>query len=599
MTGRSARQAGQARPQPRGHVSAAHRSADFPVVALGASAGALDTFRKFLDALPANNGMAFVLIQHLDPKHESLMVDLLTGNTPMKVLQAVDGMQLERDHAYLIPPGAYLAIRDGNLRLSKPLERHGARMPFDFFLRSLAEECGERAICAILSGTGTDGSLGLRAVKEKGGLVIVQDPEEAAFDGMPRSAILGGGADLVLVAAKMPQALVRYARQTYVKVDLANVRPSDTVQEAFAGIIDLLAAKTPHDFSLYKQGTLQRRIARRMAMAGIENGAHYLQVLRESSGERELLAKDLLINVTHFFRDPAAFDLLGEQIIPELVQRQPLDRPLRVWVPGCSTGEEAYSITMLFLEQIAAAKRNIKLQVFASDIDADCVAFARNGIYPESIEADVVPTRLARFFTKGEHSYQVVRELREAVVFTSQSLLADAPFSRLDLISCRNLLIYLGPEAQRKILSLFHFALHEDGVLFLGSSETVGSVSDRFEPISKKHRIYRHIGRSRPGEVEFPRGTKATGHVSASGLAPQTIPRRVGFGELSERALLEAYGPASVLINAKHEGLFYFGSVDRYLKVASGEGTRDVLAMAREGLRAKLRLAIQRVQQDN
>ena len=325
----------------------------------------------------------------------------------------------------------------------------------------------------------------------------------------------------------------------------------------------------------------------------------YLQVLREDSGERELLAKDLLINVTHFFRDPAAFDLLGEKIIPELVQRQTLDRPLRVWVPGCSTGEEAYSITMLFLEQIAAAKRNIKLQVFASDIDADCVAFARNGIYPESIEADVVPTRLARFFTKGEHSYQVVRELREALVFTNQSLLADAPFSRLDLISCRNLLIYLDPEAQRKILSLFHFALHGDGVLFLGSSETVGNVSDRFESISKKHRIYRHIGRSRPGEVEFPHGTKVAGRVLANNPTQQATSRRLGFGELSQRALLEAYAPASVLINAKHEGLYHFGAVDRYLKVVSGEGTRNVLAMARDGLRAKMRSAIQRAKQDH
>ena len=267
---------------------------------------------------------------------------------------------------------------------------------------------------------------------------------------------------------------------------------------------------------------------------------------------------------------------------------------MRVWVPGCSTGEEAYSIAMLFLEQIAAAKRNIKLQVFASDIDADCVAFARNGIYPESIEADVTPTRLARFFTKEDHSYQVVRELRETVVFTGQSLLADAPFSRLDLVSCRNLLIYLSPEAQRKILSLFHFALREGGVLFLGSSETVGSVSDRFEPISKKHRIYRHIGRSRPGEVEFPRGTSDTGRLPAKGTGTANGAPATGFGELSQRALLDAYAPASVLINAKHEGLYYFGSADRYLKVASGEGTRDVLAMARDGLRAKLRSAIQR-----
>ena len=470
MTGRSARQAGQARPLPRGHVLPKHSSFDFPVVALGASAGGLATFKKLFDALPTDNGMAFVLIQHLDPKHQSMMVDLLTGHTPMKVLQAADRMPLERDHVYLIPPGAYLAIRDGVLRLSKPLERHGARMPFDFFLRSLADECGERAICAILSGTGTDGSLGLKAVKEKGGLVIVQDPQEAAFDGMPRSAIGTGGADLVLTVAQIPQALARYSHQKYV----LGLRAPDEVQEAFADIIDLLAANSARDFSLYKRGTLQRRIERRMAMAGLESSAAYLQVLRKDSCERELLAKDLLINVTHFFRDPVAFDELGEKIIPELVQRQPLDRPLRIWVPGCSTGEEAYSITMLFLEQIAAAKRNVKLQVFASDIDADCVAFARNGVYPDSIEADVVPARLARFFTKEGHSYQVVRELREAVVFTGQCLLADAPFSRLDLISCRNVLIYLSPEAQGKILSLFHFALRPQGVLFLGSAEIGG-----------------------------------------------------------------------------------------------------------------------------
>ena len=598
MTGRSARQAGQARPQPRGQ-SPKPASIDFPVVALGASAGGLDTFKKLLDALSAGNGMAFVLIQHLDPKHQSLMVELLTGHTPMQVLQAVDRMPLKRDHVYLIPPGAYLAIRDGALRLSKPLERHGARMPFDFFLRSLAEDCGERAICAILSGTGTDGSLGLKAVKEKGGLVIVQDPQEAAFDGMPRSAIGTGSVDLVLPVEQIPQALVKYSRQKYVKDGGKGLQaPDDNVQAAFADIIDLLAATSSHDFSLYKRGTLARRTEQRMAMAGLESAADYLQVLRKDAGERELLAKDLLINVTHFFRDPAAFDELAEKVIPELVQRQPPDRPLRVWVPGCSTGEEAYSITMLFLEQIAAAQRNVKLQVFASDIDADCVAFARNGVYPDSIEADVAPARLARFFTKEGDSYQVVRELREAIVFTGQSLLADAPFSRLDLISCRNVLIYLSPEAQQKILSLFHFALRPQGVLFLGSAESAASVSAHFQPIGNKHRIYRHIGTSRPGEVEFPLGTRDAGRLLAKPLAQQTGLRRPAFIELAQRALLEAYAPASALVNDKHEGLYFFGPVDRYLKVASGEDTRDVFAMAREGLRAKLKSALQRTREE-
>ena len=281
MTGRKASQPGQARPQSDGPALPKLGSVDFPVVALGASAGGLDAFKKVLDALPGNSGMAFVLIQHLDPTHASLMVDLLAGHTPMKVLQATDGMALARDHVYLIPPGAYLAIDHDILRLSKPAQRHGARMPFDFFLRSLAEECGERAICVILSGTGTDGSLGLKAVKEKGGLVIVQDPGEAAFDGMPRSAIASGGADLVLTAAKIPKALGRYGLQTYVKVGHTDEPSSDDVKEAFAGIIDLLAAKTQQDFSLYKPGTLQRRIERRMAMSGIGSGAKYLQLLRE------------------------------------------------------------------------------------------------------------------------------------------------------------------------------------------------------------------------------------------------------------------------------------------------------------------------------
>ena len=313
MTERSAPEAGQGRRQPHDRVATRHTNVDFPIVALGASAGGLEAFKKFFDAMPAKCGMAFVLIQHLDPKHQSLMVELLTSHTPMQVLQAADGMRVERDHVYVIPPGAYLAIEGGVLKLSKPAERHGARMPFDFFLRSLAAACGERAICAILSGTGTDGSLGLKAVKEKGGLVIVQDPAEAAFDGMPRSAI-NSGADLVLAVAAIPAALLRYSGQSYAKT--APMAPGMTIAapEGFAAIIALLAATTTHDFTLYKQGTLQRRIERRMAMGGLENATRYLEVLRDDAAERELLAKDLLINVTHFFRDPAVFDVLTETV---------------------------------------------------------------------------------------------------------------------------------------------------------------------------------------------------------------------------------------------------------------------------------------------
>ncbi len=570
----------------------------FPVVGLGASAGGLDAFRKFFDATPADSGMAFVLIQHLDPTHASMMRDLLSGHTQMRVLEATDAMPLQPNHVYLIPPGAYLALQDGALRLSKPRERHGARLPFDFFLRSLAEESGERAICAILSGTGADGSLGLKAVNEKGGLVIVQDPCEAAHGGMPRTAIDTGCADLVLPVAKIPEAILGYCRQAYVKDDRKDASPRHAAEHDLAEIIVLLSATTSHDFSLYKSGTLQRRVERRMAMAGIEHSSRYLEALRADAKEREALAKDLLINVTHFFRDVPAFDLLAETIVPDLVREHVLGRPLRVWVPGCSTGEEAYSIAMLFLEEIAAAKRNIKLQVFASDIDPDCVAFARNGAYPEQVQADVTPERFARFFLKEDGAYRVSRELREAVVFTTQNLLADAPLSRLDLISCRNVLIYLGPEAQEGILSLFHFALRENGVLFLGSSETVGNHGDRFAPISKKHRIFRHVGHSRPGEVEFPVTAGDYGRTSVPEAARKKAALFTPLGALAERTLLAAYAPASVLINAKREGLHFFGPTDRYLKIASGDASQDILVMAREGLRGKLRTAIERASED-
>ena len=570
---------------------------DFPLVALGASAGGLNAFREFFDALAPDSGMAFILVQHLDPTHESMMVDLLAGHTPMKVRQAADGMRLEREHVYVIPPGVYLSMRDGVLRLSRPRERHGARLPFDFFLRSLAEEAGERAVCVILSGTGADGSLGLKAVKESGGLVVVQKPDDAGFDGMPRSAIATGAVDLVLPVAGIPEFLTKYARQTYLNGDGDGGTLGGPAGNGLAEIVDLLRTETLHDFALYKPGTMQRRIERRMAMAGIADASRYLATLQQDRRELELLAKDLLINVTRFFRDPEIFGFLTAEVVPELVRQHPSDRPLRVWVAGCSTGEETYSIIMLFLQEITAAGRAINLQVFASDVDAEAVAFARAGLYPETIEADLSPARLARFFTKEDHTYRVTPELREAVVFTVQDVLADPPFSRLDLVCCRNLLIYLRPEAQEKVLLLFHFALREGGILFLGGSETVGGLGDRFEPISKTQRIYRHVGRARPGEVGFSLAG-STGVRSLGSRRPQTsVSPGARIGDAAQRLLLEDYAPASVLINRSDECLYYLGSTDRYLRLISGEPSRDLLAMAREGLRNKLRAAIRQARE--
>jgi two-component system CheB/CheR fusion protein len=341
----------------------ANTRADFPIVAIGASAGGLDACKKLLDALPANNGMAFLLVQHLDPSHDSLLVDLLAAHTSMTVLQATDGMAIERDRVYVIPPGVYLSVGHRNeLRLSKPEARHGARLPFDFLLNSLANEYGARAVCVVLSGTGADGSRGLQAVKAKGGLVVAQEASEADYDGMPRSAIATGEVDLILPAAKIAEALVARERGEVFAPARPKSSMQQSVEELLPEIIALLHAKTVHDFTHYKHGTLERRIERRMALAAVKSAADYLDLLRGDANELDQLSKDLLINVTGFFRDAAVFEYLAKSVIPDLVREHSLDRPLRIWVAGCSSGEETYSLAMLLREEIIASKRDVKLQ---------------------------------------------------------------------------------------------------------------------------------------------------------------------------------------------------------------------------------------------
>lgn len=571
-------------------------NADFLVVAIGASAGGLAACTKLVESFPNRTGMAFVLVQHLDPTHESLMVDLLATHTALKVVQAEENMPLQVEHLYVIPPGSYLAVKDNRLTLSNPEVRHGARLPFDFFLNSLAA-AGRRAVAVVLSGTGSDGSLGLAVLTQSGGFVIAQDPLEAAFGGMPTSAIETGLVDLVLPIADIPAALMRHQSDGR---GAAAHDMDEAVAETFSqqgtleDIVALLRTKTVHNFSLYKTGTLQRRIERRMALLSIDarNMGKYLQILGKDKTELDLLAKDLLIHVTNFFRDTKVFDLLHSKIVPELV-RAATDRPLRVWVAGCSTGEEAYSLTMLFREVLQAAKSNLKLQVFASDVDADSIAVAREGLYPTTIEADVSPERLARFFTKEGHGYRVQPDLRATIVFTVQDVLVDPPFSRLDLVSCRNLLIYLGAEAQAKAIALFHFALRSGGILLLGSSETIGNFGERFEVVAKAERIFRHVGLSRPGDfgfalaaIEGQRAQIRSGRVS--GASRQAI-----LAELCRRILLESFAPAAVLINAKNECLYTSGATDRFLRVAPGHPTHDLFAMTPPIFQTKMRTAIQ------
>ncbi len=562
------------------------------VVGIGASAGGLDASRKFLDAIPFPNGMAFILIQHLEPNHDSMLVELLASHTAMTVMQAGDGMLLEPDHVYVIPPGRSLAYGNGALRVTEPLERHGSRLPFDFLLQSLAIEFGTKSVGLVLSGTGSDGSVGSVAIKAKGGLVIAQEPSEAGFDGMPKSAIATGAVAHVLALAQIPGILKSHASGSKPTINAVASEPIPSPPDWLHDIIELLRTKTTHDFTRYKKGTLQRRIERRMALAGIKASetAHYFDILRGNDTEVDNLAKDLLINVTSFFRDPKAFEVLGDIVIPDLVNTHKAGLPLRIWIAGCSSGEEAYSLAMLFREHIVAAKKDVQLQVFASDVDADAVATAREGKYPDSIEADVSPQRLARFFSKDDHGYRVSAELRSTVIFTVQDVISDPPFSRLDLVSCRNLLIYLDPEAQAKVISLFHFALRKGGFLLLGSAETAGNIEGRFEVVSKPVRIYKNIGRVPAGDIIL--GAGDTSKTPSRAIQNQSPTNPAALAELCRRLVLDSYAPAAVLINRKNECIFSMGPTDSYLRVSPGHPTHDLLAMVPPGVRAKLKLAI-------
>jgi two-component system CheB/CheR fusion protein len=576
-------------------------AAHFVVVGIGASAGGLEACTDLMDALPANSGMAFVLVQHFEPTHKSMMVDLLATHTSMSVLEATDGMLVERDHLYIIPPGTDLSVKKGVLRLSAARTRRGIRLPFDFFLESLAGDYGSRAACVILSGTGADGSIGLKAVREKSGLVIAQDPNEARYEGMPDSAIATGSVDFVLQVDGIAEQLCKHHTQMTRSGLDANSLPQENVPDLLPDFIELLRTRTSYDFTPYKQGTLRRRIERRLAMVSIKSRdmGSYLEVLRRNDEELDLLAKDLLINVTKFFRDAAVFRLLAEKIIPDLISNHPADQPLRVWIAGCSTGEETYSLAMLFREALTKEKRDIKLQFFASDVDPDAIEKAREGLYPKSIAADVTEARLERYFSKDDHGYRVSSDLRELVVFTIQDVLADPPFSRIDLISCRNLLIYLRSEAQAKVISIFHFALRERGILLLGSSETAGNVDGRFEIVSKPERVYRHIGRSRIGGFGFPAVVGEAVRAPSRPGQSQAASRQTVVAELCRRLVMENYAPAAVLINRRYECLYFLGPTDRYLRVPSGQPTHDLLAMAPDLIRSKMRAVIQQVCQEN
>lgn len=568
------------------------QSQTFPIVGVGASAGGLAAFEAFFSGMPADRepDMAFVLVQHLSPDHKSLLTDLVGRYTRMDVFEVEDGMTVRPNCVYIIPPNHELAYLHGTLQLLEPAQPRSTRLPIDFFFRSLALDLRERAIAIVLSGMGSDGAQGVRAIKAEGGMVMAQTPDSTEFDGMPRSAIATGLVDYTLSPAEMPAQLMAYAAGAFGKRPSTEGSASQT-EAALKKIFVLLRAQTTHDFSQYKPSTIQRRVERRMVVHQVESMDHYAAFLRQTPAEVEALFRELLIGVTAFFRDSEAFAAFEAQIVPRLFADKPDGGVVRVWCAGCSTGEEAYSLAMLLQEHAQSLKLGTQVQVFATDIDDTAIATARAGVYPASIATNVTPERLAQFFTPESDgtAYRVRKSLRDLVIFSTHDVIKDPPFSRLDLISCRNLLIYFSGTLQKKVIPLFHYALRERGVLFLGTSEGVGDFDELFTALDRKAKLYER----NPGVSRMAHSLAALPVVSVTSTdAEKTSSVARPLREVAEAALLRL-APAATLVNEHGDILFAHGRTGMFLELVEGPASvNNILKMAREGLRPSLSSAL-------
>jgi two-component system CheB/CheR fusion protein len=570
----------------------------FPIIGIGASAGGLEALELFLKNVPPESGMAFIIVQHLDPTHKGILVELLQRATLMPVIQVTDRLMVKPNSVYVIPPNKDLSILHGALYLMAPSAPRGLRLPIDYFFRSLADDQGECSIGVILSGMGSDGTLGLRAIKEKAGVVFVQSPASAKFDGMPRSAIESGLADIVAAVEEIPGRITTYLHKSPVLIQDINNKESKN-QSTLEKIFILLRTQTGHDFSMYKRTTIYRRIERRMGLHQINKITNYLRFLQENPQETELLFKELLIGVTNFFRDPAAWEQMKNEVFPMLLASHPEGGTLRAWTPGCSTGEEAYSLAMLFREMLEQTRVSEKysLQIFATDLDHDAIDKARQGFYPANIAADVSSDRLHRFFTEEENGFRINKEIREMVVFAPQNLVMEPPFTRLDLLICRNLLIYLDPELQKKLIPLFYYCLNPGGVLFLGSAESIGTFNHLFTPLEGKLRFYQRLNITlQPDQIDFPSSFfSATPGSADNSISPPDIKTIApSLQSLADQVLLQHFTPAAVLVNADGDILYVSGRTGKYLELAAGKVNWNIFAMAREGLRDELNSAFRK-----
>jgi two-component system, chemotaxis family, CheB/CheR fusion protein len=575
-------------------VDASEPPLAFTTVALGASAGGVDALQRFFRTLPADTGCAYVVLMHLDPSRESLLTELIGRCTTMTVTTAEHGMALAPDKVYVIPPGQFMELSGGRLTLEPIAQRAPRPITVDRFMISAARDQRHRMIGVVMTGADGDGALGLKAIKSEGGMTIAQSPESAPHPGMPLSAISAGAVDVLLQIEQMPQAIVDFLANSLGESPEDRQGADDDAQPlVMAGILAQVRLRTGLDFRGYKQPMLARRIRRRMALCGSRSAQSYMAKLAESVDEARALADDFLISVTEFFREPDAWRTLSEDVLPNMLMRKDPGETVRIWVPACATGEEAYSIGMAVLEQPAFEERQLKLQIFATDVDRRALEVARQCSYPESIVQTVTPERLGRFFTRNDGRFQICKPLREAVIFAPQNVTLDPPFSRIDLLSCRNLLIYLEPELQRRALNLFHFALEPGGILFLGKSETVSTQPELFAPLSQRHRIYRRLGGAR---VLTPSLLPAPTPKDIDERRRPPPPRgRNELAELVQGALLAQYAPAAVLIDREHHTLYFHGRVAAFLEQPVGAPTVDLFAMLPEGMRPQLRVAIHKV----
>ncbi len=570
-------------------------------VGVGASAGGLAALQQFLASAPVASGLAYVVVQHLDPTHKAMLVELLAKSTAMPVFEAGEAMCLKPDAVYVIPPNRDLTLSAGVLHLAPPAQPRGFRLPIDLLFCSLARDQGDRAVGVVLSGMGSDGTLGLQAIKSQGGLTLAQSPESAQFDSMPKSAIEAGCVDIVGLPADLPGHILRVAAEQQAAGPLPEGSDVDDAQGLYS-ILHLLHKRCKHDLSDYKPSTLRRRIQRRMSVHGLATHAAYEGFVNENPQELDLLFKEMLIGVTSFFRDPHVWIELKDAVLPALLARSAEGSPLRAWVVGCSTGEEAYSLAMIFKELVselpAAAARS--LQIFASDLSADAINAARKGCYTAKIAADMDAQRLARFFSAQGDGYLIDKQIREMVLFAQHDVILDPPFTKVDLLSCRNLMIYFNAGLQRRLMPLFSYSLRAGGALLLGGAETVGSSQTLFTPMSHKSRLYwRNENIVSAGSLDFP---------IRSRLPPNELPKELKVSQSTtpsanlqshaEQVLLQEFAPAAVLVNDQGDVIFINGSVGKYLEPASGKANWNIHVMARPAIRTQIAAALRQALQE-